>query len=56
MISIVSIFKTNLCIGEVREMMMKHQFDEYQMHETLNEANDNFMMRISKDSLLSTFN
>ena len=43
-------------IGEVREMMMKHQFDEYQMHETLNEANDNFMMRRSKDSGLSTVN
>ena len=35
---------------------MKHQFDEYQMHETLNEANDNFMMRQSKDSGLSTVN
>ena len=37
-------------------MMEKHQFDEYQMHETLNEANDNFMMRRSKDSGLSTVN
>ena len=42
--------------GEVRDMMEKHQFDEYQMHETLTEANDNFMMRRSKDSGLSTVN
>ena len=42
--------------GEVRDMMEKHQFDEYQMHETLTEANDNFMMKRSKDSGLSTVN
>ena len=50
------IFKINCNIGEVRDMMEKHQFDEYQMHETLNEANDNFMMKRSQDSGLSTVN
>ena len=48
--------KINYNVGEVRDMMEKHQFDEYQMHETLNEGYDNFMMKSSKDSGLSTVN
>ena len=35
-------------------MMMLHQFDEYQMHENLGEANDNFMMKRSNDSGLNS--
>ena len=43
-------------LGEVRDMMVMHQFDEYQMHENLGEANDNFMMRFgqSNDSGLNS--
>ena len=35
-------------------MMKMHQFEEYQMHETLTEANNDFMMKRSNDSGLGT--
>ena len=30
-------------------MMMMHQFDEYQMHDNLNEANDNLFLKQSNE-------
>ena len=35
-------------------MMMMHQFDEYQMHDNLNEANDNLFLKQSNDSGLNS--
>ena len=43
--------------GDVRDMMMLHQFDEYQMHENMFEANDKFVMNFggrSNDSGLNS--
>ena len=49
-------FYTIVCLltGEVRDMMVMHQFDEYQMHETLTDANDILKSGYSSDSGLNS--